>query len=174
MSLPILSSQFFDKHTPDLGFFSKWRSFYQWSDQILPIYEWNDVLYVACLQPPKKFPPTTQKIVFLLCDPEALKNVWYSFEGTVVYSRPPSLNVAPPAMPGASAYKPAPLEIEPEPAAALPNLAPEALEEEQAFALDLNESTSEESVEAFKLDFGANSEALKKSKSSPLKFQQKI
>jgi hypothetical protein len=163
MSLPILSSQFFDKHSPDLGFFSKWRSFYQWSDQILPIYEWNDVLYVACLQPPQKFPPTTQKIVFLLCEPEALKNVWYSFEGTVVYSRPPSLNVSPPAIAGAAAYIPTPIEpVEEMPVAAPAPPPEEALEEEHSFALDLNESTSEEPVEAFKLDFGADDKVQEK------------
>jgi len=84
MSLPILSSQFFEKHAPDLGFFSKWRSLFHWSAQIIPIYEWQDILYVGCLQPPQSFPQTSQKVVFILCDPEALKQVWYEFEGTVV------------------------------------------------------------------------------------------
>lgn len=91
MSLPILSSQFFEKHSPNLGFFSKWSSLFAWSDQILPIYEWQDILYVGCLQPPAQFPKSTHKIVFLLCEPEALKRVWYNFEGTVVSQTKPSL-----------------------------------------------------------------------------------
>ena len=105
MSLPILSAQFFDQHTPDLGFFSKWRDLYQWNDQILPIYEWKSVLYVACLQPPKSFPKTSQKIVFVLCDHETLKRVFYDYEGTVVIEREPSLDVQ---VPGKLQVSPAP------------------------------------------------------------------
>ncbi|MGZ5279344.1 MAG: hypothetical protein ACXWC9_05355 [Pseudobdellovibrionaceae bacterium] len=98
MSLPILSSQFFEKHAPDLGFFSKWRSLFHWSAQIIPIYEWQDILYVGCLQPPQSFPQTSQKVVFILCDPEALKRIWYDFEGTVIggSSSAPSLQFTSP------------------------------------------------------------------------------
>ncbi len=162
MSLPILSAQFFDKHSPDLGFFSKWRSFYQWSDQILPVYEWNDVLYVACLQPPAKFPPTTQKIVFLLCDHESLKRVWYSFEGTVVYQRAPSLNVAPPAIAGSKPLLDLPISLGDEEPAPTFSLAEKKEHKEATFSIAAEESTieetAEEPVESFKLDFGNEEE----------------
>ncbi len=83
MSLPILSSQFFDKHAPDLGFFSKWRALFHWNAQILPIYEWADILYVGCLQPPPNFPQGSHKIVFILCDPEALRRLWEDCEAVL-------------------------------------------------------------------------------------------
>lgn len=90
MILPILSSQFFEMHSPDLGFFSKWSALHPWNERIVPIYEWQDILYVGCLQPPKTFPQTSHKVVFLLCEPEALRRVWYSFEGTVVSNPQPT------------------------------------------------------------------------------------
>lgn len=99
MNVPILSSKFFEKFTPDLGFFTKWRDLYNWNDQLMPIYEWQGILYVGCASLPGTQPSTQQKIVFLLCDPEELKRVWYNFEGTVVVSRsksvPASTNLKP-------------------------------------------------------------------------------
>lgn len=92
MNLPILSSKFFDHYSPDLGFFTKWRDIYLWNDQIMPIYEWQDILYVGCVRLPGTLPDTDKKIIFLLCEPEALKKVWYNFEGTVVISRDISRN----------------------------------------------------------------------------------
>lgn len=84
MSLPILSSAFFQKHQPDVGFFSKWQSFHSWSDRMIPIYEWNQVLYVGCSVPPSPVPQFNQPVVFVLCEPEVLKKIWYEFQGTVV------------------------------------------------------------------------------------------
>jgi hypothetical protein len=103
MSLPILSSQFFENHAPDLGFFSKWRALFQWNAQILPIYEWSNILYVGCLQPPQNFPEGDHKIVFILCDPEALRRLWDHFEGvfnsgdsaSLHFSSPESLRTVP-------------------------------------------------------------------------------
>jgi hypothetical protein len=87
MMTPILSAQFFDHYAPDLGFFSKWRNLFPWHDQIMPIYEWQGVLYVGCTELPRAWSNKNQKVVFVFCDPEALKRVWYNFEGTVVHSR---------------------------------------------------------------------------------------
>lgn len=95
MSLPILSSRFFKKHRPDLGFFTKWESLFTWSESILPIYEWQGVLYVGCLQPPDSFPETSEKVVFVLCEPTALQELWYEFQGTVIGEKKPEI---PPAM----------------------------------------------------------------------------
>lgn len=87
MTHPILSAQFFDKFSPDLGFFTKWQSLYPWHDQLMPIYEWQGVLFVGCTHIPTQWTVKSPKVVFVLCDSESLKSVWYNFEGTVVVSR---------------------------------------------------------------------------------------
>ena len=61
----------------------------------MPIYEWQGVLFVGCLQPPTDFPKTAEKVVFVLCEPKALQEIWYEFQGTVVADRKPAL---PPSM----------------------------------------------------------------------------
>jgi hypothetical protein len=142
MSLPILSSLFFEKHPPDLGFFSKWKSIYTWNDQILPIYEWQDILYVACLQPPANFPKLPQNVVFLLCDHESLKNVWYSFEGTVITNPAPSSQSQPQSSspPQSVAVSISAPEFKPD---SLPGLAPQVEAEDGILKLDLNPITEE-------------------------------
>lgn len=81
MSIPILSSRFFRKHRPDLGFFTKYQSLFPWNEKIIPVYEWNGILYVGCLQPPNKFPQTSMKIVYVLCEPSILQELWFEFQG---------------------------------------------------------------------------------------------
>lgn len=80
MSLPVLSSQFFREHQPDVGFFSKWSALFAWNEAILPIYEWQGVLYVGCLQRPSDFPVSDKTIVFLACEPEALGQLWRDYQ----------------------------------------------------------------------------------------------
>jgi hypothetical protein len=91
MSTPILSSRFFKDHKPTSALYQKWRGTYSWSNHCLPIYEWDGVLFVGCLQTPTDFPekiPGT-KVVFVLCEPEALKTCWHDFEGTLAFTAPP-------------------------------------------------------------------------------------
>lgn len=56
MVTPILNRRFFQDHPPSPAIYQKWREFYEWTDQILPVYEWQDVVYVGCLALPKEFP----------------------------------------------------------------------------------------------------------------------
>lgn len=51
---------------------------------MLPIYEWQGILYVGCSRLPAQLPELSEKVVFVLCQPDALKQVWYEFHGTVV------------------------------------------------------------------------------------------
>jgi hypothetical protein len=90
LTLPILSSRFFEDHRPDQGFFSKWRSFYVWNEKIVPVYEWQDVLYVACLVPPGQFPDCSHKVVFVLAQASALQELWlnYSTQNFSSFSEP--------------------------------------------------------------------------------------
>lgn len=127
VSTPILSKKFFEQHSPDSGFFSKWRDLAPWSDKCLPIYEWDGVLFIACLYPPADFPKLTSKPVFVLCDPESLKSVWYEYQGTLVGKSAP--------------LKPAPLKMDDIPEGLSANVsvksAPEALSMD-SLAGDLN------------------------------------
>ncbi|PIS10000.1 MAG: hypothetical protein COT73_11675 [Bdellovibrio sp. CG10_big_fil_rev_8_21_14_0_10_47_8] len=90
MNLPILSSQFFQMHKPDAGFFSKWRDLTSWSSQLIPIYEWDGILYVGCSRAPLKAPKLSQKlnVVYVLCEQEVLKTIWYEYQGTVTQQNP--------------------------------------------------------------------------------------
>ncbi len=106
MSYPILSSKFFDQHKPDLGFFTKWSSLFTWSNQILPVYQWQDVLYVGCVLPPENFPKFgKQKVVFVLCEPRALQDLWLDFQATPPVSEVAEPPVAP-APPSESEFDP--------------------------------------------------------------------
>lgn len=47
MSRPILSSQFFKKHAPQRDFYRRFESHYAWNQQVLPVYEWDGLLFIA-------------------------------------------------------------------------------------------------------------------------------
>lgn len=96
MNLPILSSRFFEDHRPDQGFFSKWRSFYSWDESIVPVYEWQNVLFVACLNPPSQFPQSSHKVVFVLAQASALQELWLNYisnERSDSFSPPPATGI---------------------------------------------------------------------------------
>lgn len=84
MSLPILSNSFFEKHRPQLSVFQKWQSASQWSAHFMPIYEWDDVLFVGCSQMPAKAVQANCKVVFVLCTTEVLNNLWEEFQSPTV------------------------------------------------------------------------------------------
>ncbi len=90
MALGILSSKFFEEYSPDLGFFTKWKALYAWNSQILPIYEWDNVLFVGCSTTPPENIASSQKVVFLFCEGEVLKKIWYELEGTLAVVNPHS------------------------------------------------------------------------------------
>jgi hypothetical protein len=98
MSLPILSSRFFQEHRPDLGFFSKWASVFAWNERILPVYEWQGVLFIGCLFAPENFPRLgSHKVVWVLCEAGALQDLWLEFQS--VQQQSPSLSDMPQAPP---------------------------------------------------------------------------
>lgn len=140
MSTPILSKNFFSEHAPDAGFFSKWRDQAPWAENCLPIYEWQGVLFVGCLFVPEKFPKLFEKVIFVLCDPESLKEVWYEYQGTVV-GRP------------AVALKPAPLLDAPD--GFLGDMGPSAPEEISMDGLVLNENSPNEDAPANEISLEA-------------------
>ncbi len=131
MSTPILSKNFFSEHAPDAGFFSKWRGLAPWAENCLPIYEWQGVLFVGCLFVPEKFPKLVERVIFVLCDPESLKEVWYEYQGTVV-GKPQVI------------LKPAPLDA---PDGFMPDMGPSAPSEISMESLMLNDEISMENSE---------------------------
>lgn len=79
MSLPILSNSFFEQHRPSVELFQKWQSAASWSAFILPIYQWQDILYVGCSREISLDIKTDLKVVYIFCETEALNRLWEDF-----------------------------------------------------------------------------------------------
>ncbi len=94
MSLPILSSSFFEKNRPTVAHFQQWQALASWSESFIPVYEWTDVIYVACTKEPTLHIQTDKKIVFVFCEPGILKSLWEEFnespQGLSITSHIPS------------------------------------------------------------------------------------
>lgn len=91
MNFPILSKQFFDTHKPSIEFHSQWLGLSEWTEKVLPVYQWQDVLFVAFSSPPsmaiadrisKALAKKNMKIVFALCDEATLQNIWDQLQTT--------------------------------------------------------------------------------------------
>lgn len=82
MNLAIVSSSFFDNHPPSVELFKQLESKHPWNEKILPIYQWDDVIYVGCSRPPIDLIPSNElKWVYVLCDEASLRRVWDSYQG---------------------------------------------------------------------------------------------
>lgn len=51
MGFPVLSDQFFRDKRPSREFFALWRHQGPWGPALLPVYEWDGILYVAAAEP---------------------------------------------------------------------------------------------------------------------------
>jgi hypothetical protein len=79
MSTPVISQDFFQFHPPALALFEKWKSRYDWNASLLPIYEWEDVLFVGCVQEPISGPRGVQ-VVYVEVPAEILNNLWENWQ----------------------------------------------------------------------------------------------
>lgn len=85
VSRPILQSSFFKKHSPKGDFFRRFRQHYKWNAQIIPVYEWEGLLYVATDMsdlletPPKDWPSNW---VLIEASSNDLENVWNELSST--------------------------------------------------------------------------------------------
>jgi hypothetical protein len=80
----ILRSDFFLSHPINDTLFKKFKSIYNWSPECLPLYEWDQVLYVGCLEAPKNF-NYSKKVIFVYTTVEGLEagwNQWRNLEKT--------------------------------------------------------------------------------------------
>lgn len=73
--LPLLQSRFFTETSLSQEMFAKWATHYPWSEECLPVAEWDGSLIIACLQPPQDF-PSNPKSVYVLATFECLQQAW--------------------------------------------------------------------------------------------------
>ena len=71
--IAVLSESFFTKHPPTLEVFAKYRSKFLWTEQCLPIAEWEGQPIVACLEIPTDY---SGQAIFLLTAYENLESTW--------------------------------------------------------------------------------------------------
>jgi hypothetical protein len=82
--LPILANSFFEKHRPSLDVFLKWQSAANWSSHFMPLYHWDDVLFVGCSQGIRQKVNTDQKVVYVFCESEMLSQLWEEYQSPTV------------------------------------------------------------------------------------------
>ncbi len=83
MSRPILHTQFFKDHGPKRDFYRRFQNHYTWSRQVLPVYEWEGLLFVATdvsdllESPPGDWPGNW---VLIESNSADLENLWIEFQ----------------------------------------------------------------------------------------------
>lgn len=73
--IPVLSEKFFQVHKPQQELYKKWQKVYKWTNECMPVAEWDGVLIVSCLEIPENYSyaiPTT----FVLTSHEVLDQTW--------------------------------------------------------------------------------------------------
>lgn len=73
--LPKLQDAFFKETPMSQEMFAKWATHYPWSEECLPVAEWDGSLIVACLHPPQDF-PTNPPYIPVLASPECIEQSW--------------------------------------------------------------------------------------------------
>lgn len=73
--LPQLQSRFFTETPVSQEMFARWATHYPWSEECLPVAEWDGSLIVACLQPPQDF-PSNPTCILVLATPQNLQETW--------------------------------------------------------------------------------------------------
>jgi|GEM_PF-4732257 len=75
--LPVLKSEFFEMAW-DKTLRATFQDVFPWEKDCFPVHKWEDVLYVACLEPQQI--PVDAKVCFLIASPKAMMNAWESLE----------------------------------------------------------------------------------------------
>ena len=84
--LPILEDEFFEKYSSDANFLDKIKKQNIANPSAIPCFEWNDILYVACLEPQEL--PTDQKTVFFITSLKSMEFLWQSMKPSVRETSP--------------------------------------------------------------------------------------
>ncbi|MCJ8277227.1 MAG: hypothetical protein HRT44_03885 [Bdellovibrionales bacterium] len=77
--LPHIKDSFFN-FSMDASLPEKYQGLYSWSPSCYPIYEWEDVLYVACLEPVSL--NEDQKACFVIASLSSMETAWNKFQTT--------------------------------------------------------------------------------------------
>lgn len=81
--IPVLSEKYFKVHQPQTEFFKKWQKTYTWSQECLPLTEWDGALIIACLEVPTSYPHAVPSI-FVLASHEVLEQAWNLYQKSEV------------------------------------------------------------------------------------------
>jgi len=73
--IPVLSEAYFQVHKPQVELFKKWQKVYKWSNECMPIAEWDGVLIIACLEYPENY-THTNPTTFVLTSHGILDQTW--------------------------------------------------------------------------------------------------
>jgi hypothetical protein len=79
-----LQSQFFSDHPPGREFFERHLGAFPWSQQVLPVYEWENQVFVAAVNPAEISGMLTEwpaHWVLVQADAGALRDLWQSWNG---------------------------------------------------------------------------------------------
>ena len=79
--LPVLNSLFFKETHASSEFYSKWATDFSWSNECLPVAEWDGALIIACLNPSQglSFP---EKHILVLASSSDLSSRWNEYQGS--------------------------------------------------------------------------------------------
>lgn len=77
MGYPVLADRFFEEKRPTREFFERWVGVGPWGPTLLPVYEWNGILYVAAC-PPFEF-QVQENWCVVQANPSHLQALWEEF-----------------------------------------------------------------------------------------------
>jgi len=86
MGLPVLADRFFTEKRPTREFFAKWQEAGPWSSQLIPVYQWEDLLYVACSDPSSvRFEPGW---CLIKANSDCLQKLWQEWQSSSAQHAP--------------------------------------------------------------------------------------
>jgi hypothetical protein len=123
MNFPILSKKFFDVHKPSVEFHSQWLGLSEWTERIIPVYQWEDILFIAFSSPPntatverinQSLANKNMKIVLALCDEVVLRQAWDQLQSLTTSNQKPASDSPEGLLDIAIAAKPSIEQLSPE------------------------------------------------------------
>ncbi len=76
---PAIKPEFFSMAV-DFTLIEKFINLYDWYAYCYPIYQWDDTLFIACLEPPRA--PINSKVCFVIAPFHALESAWQKYENS--------------------------------------------------------------------------------------------
>ena len=75
-NIPILTNAFFEQNAMNCNQWNKVKHLHKWQREIVPIFAWEDVVFVGCLEPSKDYESWTFKHRLVLVTDLALRMHW--------------------------------------------------------------------------------------------------